>query len=334
MADLDIAEVMGWQVREPVSRRAYTVLKVRTRGGLEGWGECGVATASGFERARAALTGKPVPAYEALRPGLPASLAGGLNMALLDVLGKHAKAPVYQVLGGPARHKVRVLAAITTPQLATARAAGHRAFQVAVTAPAPLKMNELRAAAPDCDFVLDGHGAYSPGQASSVAADLESFHLLWFDEPCSTANLAAVRKIAEESVTPLGFGRDAAEPGFFQEMLREQLIDVLRPSLHRYGISQIRKLAAIAETYYVAVAPHHDGGPIATAGAFQLAASLPNFFIQQIPFAADADRRMRADLAGASLETVSNGFAALPGGPGLGIEVNETALKRYAEASL
>jgi galactonate dehydratase len=82
----------------------------------------------------------------------------------------------------------------------------------------------------------------------------------------------------------------------------------------------------------VAVAPYHDGGPVATAAALQLAASLPNFFIQQIPFPqAEQDRRMRADLAGASLEVPRDGFLNLPTGPGLGITVNEQTLEKYKE---
>jgi galactonate dehydratase len=81
----------------------------------------------------------------------------------------------------------------------------------------------------------------------------------------------------------------------------------------------------------VAVAPYHDGGPIGTVAALHLAASLPNFFIQQIPLpAADADRKMRAELAG-SVEAVKDGFAALPTAPGLGITVDEATLEKHKE---
>jgi len=91
-------------------------------------------------------------------------------------------------------------------------------------------------------------------------------------------------------------------------------------------------MAAMAETYYTAVAPYHDGGPIASAAALQLAASLPNFFIQQIPAPqAEEDIRMRASITGASIEAVKDGYASLPTGPGLGITVNEEALAQYAE---
>ena len=110
---------------------------------------------------------------------------------------------------------------------------------------------------------------------------------------------------------------------------------MVRLNFGQHGISAIRKAAALAETYYVAVAPVHHGGPIASAAAFQLAASIPNFFIQQIPFpAAEADRRMRLELTTAPVEIVNDGFAELPVGPGLGISVNEQALAKYAETVL
>jgi galactonate dehydratase len=88
----------------------------------------------------------------------------------------------------------------------------------------------------------------------------------------------------------------------------------------------------VAEPYYVAIAPFHDGGPIATAAALHLAASLPNFFIQQVPYPGAAeDRRMRTSLTGAPVETVQDGFLQLPSGAGLGISVNEAALAEYRE---
>jgi len=181
------------------------------------------------------------------------------------------------------------------------------------------------------DFALDCGGALSPGDAASLAAAFERFHLLWLDEPCAPLNLGALKKIAAENVTPLGLGRFIQQPSAFQDLLREDAIDILRPGLLLNGISQIRQMAAIAESYYTAVAPWHNGGPIASAAAFQLAASLPNFFIQQIPFPQDEqDRKMRLAIAG-PVEAVSDVFAALPAGPGLGITGNEKALEEDME---
>ncbi|MEX2260954.1 MAG: enolase C-terminal domain-like protein [Bryobacteraceae bacterium] len=351
---LEIAGLSVYPLREPVSRRGYTVVKLATKGGLTGFGECASVKPHELAAARNVVIGRPASNYEGLRHGLRTlpGLEAAVGMAALDVLGKLSKAPVYQVLGGPTRNKARALCRLhgesdkeLVSSLAKAREAGFRAF--AVPAPAPTarnhgrafvdavrrRMDALRAAGGEnSDFVLDASGALTPGDAAVAAAALERFHLLWFDEPCRVANLAAVRKISEECVTPVGFGRNIDDASLFQDLLREQAIDVLRPDIGRASIGRIRRLAALAETYYVAVAPYHDGGPVASAAALHLAASLPNFFIQQIPFpAAEEDRRMRAELTGQPVENIREGYADLVTGPGLGIAVNEAALERYRE---
>jgi galactonate dehydratase len=328
---LEVTDLQAYPVREPVSRRAYTIIKVQTRSGPIGFGECGAVSPGEVAQARVIVRGKDATAFELVRRDLNGGMQGAVNMALLDIAGKSSKAPVYHVLGGPTRNRVRALTAVRDEAgFHAARSAGFRAVIVPITLRG--RLEALRSAAPDMDFVLDGAGALKPGEASSIAAEFERFHLLWFDEPCALSNLSAVRKIASESVTPLGFGRHIDQGGSFQDLLREDIIDVLRPDIGRNGISQIRRMAAIAETYYVAVAPYHDGGPVATAAALQLAASLPNFFIQQIPFPeAEQDRHMRAELTGA-IESVKAGYAELPTGPGLGVTIHEEALKRYAAA--
>src|SRR4029077_9273636 len=99
----------------------------------------------------------------------------------------------------------------------------------------------------DLDFVVDGGGALSPGDAARLAAVLEPFHPLWLDEPCPPANLRTIRKIAGETVTPVGFGKTVAGTGAVQELLREEAVDVLRPSLSHHGLTQVRRMAALAE---------------------------------------------------------------------------------------
>ena len=354
MAQLEITAVEAYPLREPVSRRAYTVLKVRTSSGLAGYGECREIPPSELKGAQALVVGQEATAHERIRrqlAGCPAAQAG-INIALLDLVGKLTRAPVYQLLGGPTRAKARALARLSgtsddalAASLAAVRSAGFHAALVPALAPTARnqgqayaqttrrRMESLRKAAPGMDFVLDGASSLTPGDASSLAAELERFHLLWFDEPCPLTSLDAVRKISSESVTPLGFGRTVESGSRYQDLLRENIADILRPDLARHGISHIRRIAALAETYYMAVAPYHDGGPVGTAAALHLAASLPNFFIQQIPVPdAEEDRHMRAELTGGrSVETVQDGYAALPSGPGLGIEINEQALMKYAE---
>ena len=346
----DIVELNIFPLREPVSGRTYSVVRLRTRAGVTGYGECARISHDDLEKARQAIVGRPATSFSVTRT--QTALDGAITTAMIDISARIAKTPAYRLLGGPTRTKVRALASLNgstdtelKSSLAVAQQAGYRAFQVplpAVTArnqgqafdkSVRARMEGLRSAAPSgSDFVLDGAGRLSPGDASSVAASLERFHLLWFDEPCSVVNLRAVSKISDESVTPIGFGRNIGDPAVFQELLREGVVDILRPDLQQNGIPRIRQIATLAETYYTAVAPNHQGGPVGTAASIHLAASLPNFFIQHVPMpSAEPDRQMRAELAGKEIETVRDGFLALPGGPGLGIEVNEAALERYKD---
>ena len=351
---LEVSDLTAFPVREPVSRRAYTIARLRTRSGVTGYGECGLATAADLAQATQAVKDMQATSFEVIARSLTAlgGLRAAINSALLDIVGKSAKAPVYQVLGGPTRFKARALAPIAgdsdaalIASMQRAQAAGYRAFLVPV--PPPLARNQgqawvlatrkrldaLRGAGGEAaDFVLDGGGSLTPGDAASAAAALEKFHLLWFDEPCPEANLGAIKKISAENVTPIGIGRHIRTGAGFQDLLREDAIDVIRPDVALNGITEIRRMAAIAETYYIAAAPYHDGGPVGTAAALHLAASLPNFFIQQIPLPeAAADRQMRAEIAGATAEVIKDGFAVLPTGPGLGIAVSEAALDKYKE---
>ena len=347
-AALEIDELRLYPVREPVSGRAWTVVRVGTRSGLAGYGECAHASSDDLAAAQRFWLARPATSYASAPADSP--LAGAIDMALLDIVGKVAKAPVYRLLGGPTRSKARAFASIcgaggaeTTAAVKRAIEAGYRAVGVRVPAPAARNQGqayqvELRklvetVRSQAADFVLEGEGLLTPGDAASVAAAIERWHPLWFDEPTTIGSLETLRKIADESVAPLGFGRDIRHAGVFQDLLRAGCLDVARPDILHFGITGSRRIAALAETYYVAVAPRHEGGPIATAAALQLAASLPNFFIQHIPLPAAAeDRAMRAQLAGADLEKANDGFASLPTGPGLGITVNDAILEKYHAA--
>ena len=327
-----IAEMRWFPVREPVSGVRYTVLRVNTRSGLTGWGECAPVPDLDARAIEKEWIGKPATLYAAIDPVSP--VAGALDMALLDILGKICKAPIYRVLGGPTRHKVR---AFTDSPDAAFSAVGIAAPKPAARNQGKAFQNQIQALIKqlpeDRDFVLTANGLLTPGDAASLSQAIEPSHPLWFDEPCSASNIEAVRKVSGESVTPLGFGRGITDRGVFQALLRDGLIDVVRPDISVWGISGARKVAVLAEAYYVAIAPHHDGGPIATAAAIQMAASVPNFYIQHVPRPQDAkDRDMRAAIVSGSLETPRDGFLQLPTAPGLGIDVNESALEKYHAA--
>jgi galactonate dehydratase len=357
---LTITEVSPRAVAEPGGRR-YVVVKISTDEGLAGYGEAPATpdaqtAVDRLKRELAPLAGKN-PARTLILDGelrsagaTPASRAAA-NIALMDILGKSSKAPLYETLGGPTRNKARAMAVVEGESTAEIRAAvlrakqaGHRAFSIPLSVPSGMergrafyngvreRMDTLReAAGEECDFVLDCGGRTIPGEAISIADRLENFHLLWLDEPCGDLSVSARASISQHTVTAVGFGRTFTENASFQDLLRESGIDVLRPDISLNGVTAIRKAAAIAETYYIAVAPYNRGGPIATAAGVHIAASLPNSFIQETPFSMnDADRRMRREIGGGWDETPDEGFFKLLEGPGLGLTVNDDAVAEYS----
>ncbi|MBK7927418.1 MAG: hypothetical protein IPJ98_07990 [Bryobacterales bacterium] len=312
-------------------------VRIETRSGIKGWGDCAPAGAEALTRARQQLLNQPASAYAALEGALPAEVAPAAVAAMLDCLGQHTKAPVYQLLGGPTRFKVRVMAHVASAaEVRAARSSGHRAFALAIPAPpfpnsGKLYVNRIRAlfdearaaAGEGCDFVLNAGGQLTAGDAAQLAAEFERTHLLWLEEPCRHGNHAALRKLGEEAVTPIGLGRDCRHASEFQDILREETADLLRPSLDHFSLTRIRKIAALAETYYIAVAPTHTGGMLATAAALHAAASMPNFFLTHLPARAPDDPVRGLDL------TVRDGYLGLPTAPGLGITVDDAAIARY-----
>jgi len=273
-------------------------------------------------------------------------------VACLDILGKATRASVYEILGGPTRHKVRAMAVLgdasedmLRASVLAAKQEGFRAFSVPLTMPSGKErgrrfytgirstLDGLRGAAgEECDFVLDCAGRTSPGEALSIADRLAGFHLLWMDEPCGELSATAQASLAKGSAMPTGYGRGFTNVARFQDLLREDAVDVLRPALATHGLTAVRKAAAIAETYYVAVAPFHRGGPIGTAAGVHVCAALPNSFVQERPFSTNsANRQFRAAISGWD-EKPSDGFFPLTGRPGLGLAVDEHVLDAHTVA--
>lgn len=338
-----ITAVEAFALREPRSGRRYALLQIKDSSGISGWGEAGSLDPAALRLVRQMLQGQEATRYDVLTHQLAGSaLSGAVNMALLDLYGKLAKAPVFQLLGGPTRNKVRALTGYDPRALEQ----GHRAFVVPVALPGEItsrpkfvasvveKFEGLRKRHGEgVDFVADGMGLLPSAEACDVAAALEGLHPLWFDQPCRTPSEEVLGRMTTESATPIGLGRDLEQAGPLQNLLRDGLVDVVRLPVGRLGVTPIRRAAALAETYYVAVAPFHEsGGPVATAAAIQLAASLPNFFIQQMPLVVEQeDRKMREELVGRAVEGVKDGYFELSLEPGLGIDVNEAVVRRYAQ---
>jgi galactonate dehydratase len=353
---LAIIGLKAWCLREPDSGRRYTIVRVDSQGGLSGYGEGGPAKPAEIAEAKAAITGLKATALEFVRHRFAAmpALEAAISNAQLDLAARSAKLPVYLYLGGPTRFKVRLMARLPDNALATpdvireAKERGLAMFTLRVTPREP--MSRLQAwvdaarrnleefkkiAGADAEVVLDGGGALLPGDAAVVARSLEKEHPIWFDEPANVLTTDALSRITDESVLPLGLGRGIHDISAFQNFLRWGCGDVLRPNLAINSVHKVRRIAAIAETHYIAVAPYHDGGTLATIMGIHLAASIPNAYVQEVPIPASArDRAMRAEVLGGMVERAQSGFAPLINQPGLGVRPDEQVLNRYSEETL
>ncbi len=353
-----IAGLDAWAIRSKPSAIPRLVIAIRTRSGVTGYGETGcgpdpdssVAEAMTYSQALAGQDAMASVAVEAQLVQAPPSIRSAVDIALNDISGKVADAPVYDVVAGRTRDKIRAMAALSgvneaelMEQLAAAREAGFRAFSVPVLMPedTPMRgrnffadieamLTRMRNAGAD-DLVLDCGKQLTVGEGASLAACLENFHLMWMDEPTGPVNDQALRKISHETVTPIAWGRDITSGSRFQDLLRMQVVDAVRPNVCLVGIGGCRRAAALAEAYYTAIAPFHRGGPIGTAAALQVAASVPNSVALEVEFSTDqTETRMHESITGGPVPKVVDGFFELPTGPGLSVEVSEDALQEYA----
>jgi galactonate dehydratase len=273
------------------------------------------------------------------------SALGGIDIALWDIKGKLLGEPIWKLVGGPVREKIRVYTHLggKTPSETAERAkqlvaAGFRALKTGPRGPyemveGPRKIHELvehlkaarEAVGDDVDLMLDAHGDLYPAVSIEMAKELEPLHLLWIEEPALPENADAMKKIAEETSVPIATGERLYTVWGFREVLEKGIADIIQPDpVHAGGISQVKKIAAMAEAYYVAVAPHNPLSPVGTAACLQLDAAMPNFLIQEMVRGLPD----RASLVTEPIEKVTDGYVELPKKPGLGVELNEEAIKR------
>lgn len=263
------------------------------------------------------------------------SALSGIDMALWDIKGKALGVPVYELLGGPTRDRVRVYAHARTPErLKQLRNEGFTAFKTQPAKRRPARyvetIGEIRyaaehfaalreAAGEDVDIAVDFHGAISPATAKLLIKALEPYQPMFIEEPCQAQNHDVMAEIARGTHLPIATGERVFTKWGFREVLEKRAATILQPDLcHAGGITEVRLIAGMAESYYAAVAPHNPLGPISLAAGVQLAASIPNFLCQE-----------QVSLGEGYIKTpfkVREGYLDLPRGPGLGIELDEHAL--------
>ena len=263
------------------------------------------------------------------------SALSGIDQALWDIKGKALGVPVYELLGGPTRDRVRVYAHAGTPEaIRKALDNGFTAFKTGPAKKRPARYIETLAAVhyaaekfaelrktigDDNDIAIDFHGAISPATAKLLIKALEPYQPMFVEEPCQAQNHDVMAEIARGTHLPIATGERVFTKWGFREVLEKRAATVLQPDLcHAGGITEVRLIAGMAEAYYASVAPHNPLGPISLAAGVQISASIPNFLCQE-----------QVSLGEGYIKkpfTVSKGYLDLPTGPGLGIELDENAL--------
>src|SRR5687767_3232424 len=264
------------------------------------------------------------------------SVLSGIEQALWDIKGKHLGVPVYELLGGPTRDRVRVYAHVgNMPERLKARKAqGFTAFKTGIKnstqsgAVASQKFIEeaaetfaaLReAAGKDVDIGIDFHGAISPQNAKLLIKALEPYQPMFIEEPVQCQNVDVTAEIARGTHLPIATGERIFTKWGFREILEKGAATILQPDLcHAGGILEARLIAGMAEAYYASIAPHNPLGPISLASGLQLAAAIPNFMCQEQVSLGDGYIKEPFK--------VEKGYVRVPTKPGLGIEIDEAQL--------
>jgi galactonate dehydratase len=273
-----------------------------------------------------------------------------IEIACWDIVGKALGQPVYRLLGGAVRDRIKAYAngwytVERTPEEfhAAARRVVERGYLALKLDPFGAGSYELTPAerrralglveavrdaiGPDAELLVEMHGRFTPATAISLARDLERFDPSWIEEPVPPENLAALEKVARRVSIPVATGERIHVRHEFRELFERQAADVVQPDVTTVGgILEARKIAAWAESHYVQVAPHNVGGPISTAAALHLAACTPNFKIQE-HFNDFGEAYVREVAPGNP--GVADGCFGLPRGPGLGVTLDEEVVRAH-----
>ena len=265
------------------------------------------------------------------------SAISGIEQALWDILGKSLGVPVYQLLGGAVRDRIRLYAWVkgepnTDPfdsLKASIQSGGFTAYKMApigaarmIETPAAIdaivaKVATVREiAGRGVDLAVDFHGRASPAMAKVLARLLEPYHPMFIEEPILPGDTQALLELSRATTIPLATGERLFTRWQFQNLIQSQAVAVVQPDLsHVGGIFEARKIAAMAEARNIAIAPHCPLGPIALAASLQLDACTPNFLCQE--HVTLGETYLKAPFV------VEQGYVRVPDAPGLGIELDD-----------
>jgi galactonate dehydratase len=348
----------------------WLFLKIETDEGISGWGEPVVEgrahiVATAVNELSDYLVGKDPFLIEdhwtvMYRGGfyrggaVHMSAIAGIDQALWDIKGKALNQPVHQLLGGKLRDRIRVYSWVGGDRPADTAAAARDVAAKGFTA---VKMNgtaEMQyldshakpdevlarvgavrdALGPDFGIAVDFHGRMHRPMAKMLAKELDAYRLMFIEEPVLSEHTEALKKIANHCATPIALGERLFSRWDFKRILHDGYVDIIQPDpSHAGGITETRKIAAMAEAYDIAVALHCPLGPIALAANLHLYAVCYNAFIQEqsLGIHYNTTNDLLDYLVDPSVFDYRDGHVTIPSGPGLGIEVNEDVVRRKAQ---
>jgi galactonate dehydratase len=349
----------------PVPPR-WLFVRIETEDGAFGWGEASLegfaeAVDGTFEALRDRFVGQDARRIEDIwqvgyrggfyRGGaVLMSALSGLDQALWDLKGRSYGLPAWELLGGRIRDSIRAYAWIggdrpddIAAAASTRRDQGFSAVKMNATAELDFLgtprvfesvVERVRAAqAEGVDVALDFHGRVHKAMAKQLAKALEPLGLLFIEEPLLSENAEGLAQLAALTSTPIALGERLYSRWDFKPFLSAGAVDIIQPDLsHAGGLSECRRIAAMAEAHDVAVAPHCPLGPLALAACLQLAACTPNVAIQEMSMGIHYNQG--SDLLtycrNPEVLTPVSGSLPIPTGPGLGVEIDEDAVRAAA----
>ena len=333
------------QIETFVLTNSWVFVKISTDSGIVGWGEMlkddAKACAAGALEVGDYLVGEDpcrvVHHWQAIHRGafyrggpIKTAISSGIDQALWDIKGKVYGVPVYKLLGGPTRDRVRVYGEVSEKTGVTAMKVGpramdrqpfkylegHRAVDAVVE-----NFKALRDKFGDgVDIGIDFHGAVQPPTAMLLVKALEPYNPWFYEEVVQALNVDVMAEIAAKTHIPLATGERVFTKWGFREILEKRAAQILQPDVcYAGGITELRLIAGMAEAYYSPLAPHNPNGPVSLAASLQIAGCIPNFLIQE-----RGDREH--ELLAKPLPPVKDGHRPLPTDPGLGITLDEEKL--------
>lgn len=322
----------------------WLFVKIYTDEGITGVGEGGgwpEVTEKGIQELRHFLLGEDPFEIEMLwmkihsilhGHGVTGTVRGGalsaIDSALWDIKGKALNLPVYELLGGKCRDKIRVYGHASTPERAQQLVdQGYTAFKCAPSIETIKKLRDVLGY--KVEIGLHGHGEFTPSEAITIGRQAERYEPIFFEEPVQPENLNALSKVAKKINIPIATGERYYNKWAFTELLDRNIADILQPEITRLGgITEEKKLAAMAEAHYIPLAPH-DGssGPIAEMANIHVIASIPNFIFLEHPPIVNEPSWITKVVKG--LISERNGYIQVPNRAGLGIDIDEEEISKH-----